>query len=360
MDKKKRILGIDLARALAVFGMIVVNFKIVFGMEGESWLKPIAGLLEGKAAATFVFLAGVGIALMSNKAVQQNDLKQLKVIRKRILKRALFLGLVGLSYIVIWPADILHFYGVYLLFALVLLQASQTLILSVAIGLIFSYPILMGLIDYEQGWNFETLAYVDFWSFEGFFRNLFYNGFHPVLPWAAFMLVGLWFGRMDLRDTNLIKKALKWSLFVFILAQCISWGMIELLSIEDPSIKGELKEILCTSPMPPLPIYMISGSSIAICTLCCCVLLANRFTDQKWLDALVKTGQLALTFYIAHVVLGMGLVDAFGAKELGAYPIGFSIVYAFVFCIVCVLFAVVWRQYKKIGPVEWLMRKLTN
>jgi uncharacterized protein len=30
----KRIIGIDVARALAVIGMIIVNFKVVFGEKG--------------------------------------------------------------------------------------------------------------------------------------------------------------------------------------------------------------------------------------------------------------------------------------------------------------------------------------
>ncbi|MFT7429277.1 MAG: hypothetical protein ACI9IZ_001774, partial [Nonlabens sp.] len=33
---KKRIIGIDVARALAVIGMIIVNFKVVFGENGLS------------------------------------------------------------------------------------------------------------------------------------------------------------------------------------------------------------------------------------------------------------------------------------------------------------------------------------
>ena len=35
---KKRIIGIDVARALAVIGMIIVNFKIVLGENGNEIL----------------------------------------------------------------------------------------------------------------------------------------------------------------------------------------------------------------------------------------------------------------------------------------------------------------------------------
>ena len=66
---KRRIIGYDLARALAVFGMVVVNFKIVKGAEdnGPAWLVSLVGLLSGRAAATFVVLAGIGISLLTQK-----------------------------------------------------------------------------------------------------------------------------------------------------------------------------------------------------------------------------------------------------------------------------------------------------
>lgn len=52
---KKRIIGYDLARSLAIFGMIIVNFKIVMGAQdqGPGWLVNLIGLLDGRAAATF-------------------------------------------------------------------------------------------------------------------------------------------------------------------------------------------------------------------------------------------------------------------------------------------------------------------
>jgi len=100
---KKRIIGIDVARALAVIGMIIVNFKVVFGENGNQILKNITHLFDGKAAATFVVLAGVGIALMSNSAVKKNEVEKLNKIKAGIFKRALFLFAIGLSYIILNP-----------------------------------------------------------------------------------------------------------------------------------------------------------------------------------------------------------------------------------------------------------------
>lgn len=66
---QKRIIGYDVARALAVFGMVIVNFKIVMGAEqnGPDWLVSLVGMFDGRAAATFVVLAGVGVSLTSRR-----------------------------------------------------------------------------------------------------------------------------------------------------------------------------------------------------------------------------------------------------------------------------------------------------
>ena len=206
---KKRIIGIDVARAVAVIGMIIVNFKVVLGQNGESWLKHFAKAFDGKAAATFVVLAGIGIALSTNSALKNQDYTKLQKARNKIIKRAIFLFIIGLSYIWIWPADILHFYGIYMLVTLFFINRSSKQILTGVACLILLFPTLLFVIDYETGWDFTTLDYLDFWTVEGFFRNLFFNGFHPVVPWTAFMLFGLWFGKQALNEEVFLKKGFK-------------------------------------------------------------------------------------------------------------------------------------------------------
>ena len=356
----KRIIGIDVARALAVAGMIIVNFNIVIGSKGDGLARSFMSLFEGKAAATFVVLAGVGLALLSKKAVDQEDLTKIKQARVRILKRAAFLFIVGISYIVIWPADILHFYGVYMLFVIVLLRSKQSSILISALLLIFLYPFLLFIIEYETGWDFETFSYIDFWSPIGFFRNLFYNGFHPVIPWSAFMLVGFWFGKFNLNDDKLIKKIMISGIAIFMIMQIISYSLINSLSGGDEAAETELSFILETSPMPPFPIYMISGSCIALFIISGCILLAKKFEESWLIKALNQMGQLALTFYVAHVVIGMGLMELISPEEMGTYTANFSLAYAITFSIACLLFAVIWKRKWKSGPLEFLMRKLTD
>jgi len=79
-----RIIGIDVARALAVIGMVIVNFKVVLGEKGQNWVKLLASVFDGKASATFVVLAGVGIALGTNSALRNNDLSKLRVAKIKL------------------------------------------------------------------------------------------------------------------------------------------------------------------------------------------------------------------------------------------------------------------------------------
>ena len=101
---------IDLIRGIAVLGMIFVNTRYLFAAQsdGEDWLTFLSSLLDGRPAAIFIVLSGIGVSLMVNRCKSGIDLK---VCRVKLLKRAAVLfsfGLVLLSY---WTADILHFYG---------------------------------------------------------------------------------------------------------------------------------------------------------------------------------------------------------------------------------------------------------
>ncbi|PKG41428.1 DUF418 domain-containing protein [Psychroflexus sp. MES1-P1E] len=357
---KQRIIGIDVARALAVIGMIIVNFKVVFGENGRPWVRAFAGIFEGKAAATFVVLAGVGLALMTNSAIKNKDQAKLKVAQKRIAKRAVFLFFIGISYITIWPADILHFYGIYMAITLVLLTCKERTILISGICIILVYPILITILNYETGWIFATLDYQDFWTFKGFMRNLFLNGFHPVLPWTAFMIFGYWFGKQDLHNDKFVKKTFWMSTLIFISIQVVSYLSISILSEGNQEAALELTEILGTDPMPPLPIYMFNGIAIAFALISACILIAKKFENSFIIDALNKTGQLALTFYVAHVIIGMGIIELINPSKIGNYSIEFSVIYAFQFSLLCILFAIIWRKYNKSGPLEWVVRKITD
>ncbi|PCE66191.1 DUF418 domain-containing protein [Sediminicola luteus] len=352
----KRIHGIDLARALAVFGMVIVNFKLVLGKSGPTWAINSLAILEGKAAALFVILAGTGLGLLTKSAFETPDPLKMRKAKKGIIIRALLLFVLGLAYMPLWPADILHFYGIYMLCTLPLLCLNPKRILPFSLFLILGYVFVLFLFDYEKGWDFEAMAYPGFWTWDGFIRNLFYNGFHPVLPWTAFMWIGLWLGRQDLHDQNGLRKILVRSLAIFTMGWLISKGLLYLLTTA--SENAEFAELFSTAPMPPLPLYMISASALGVAMVCGCILLAKSFETNPMVKVLVKTGKLALTFYVAHVVLGMGLAYTFFENELSS--LSFSMPYALAFCLLSMVFAHLWLKRFTLGPLEWGLRKLAE
>ena len=111
-----RLDGLDLARFVAFAGMVVVNFEIAMGAEnGGGALGLVTGALEGRAAATFVVLAGIGLGL---SAIRGDHAQTVAVT----IKRAVFLLVLGLLNSLVFDADILHYYAFYFLLGISLLR----------------------------------------------------------------------------------------------------------------------------------------------------------------------------------------------------------------------------------------------
>ena len=356
--KQQRIIGIDIARALAVIGMVIVNFKIALGTNGNHWVNEIAGVFDGKAAATFVVLAGVGIALMTNGSFREKKREEMKKKQVQLLKKAFFLFVVGVSYTWIWPADILHYYGVYMVFALFFMYLPLRQLLSSSLLIVFIFPTLLLVFDYEYGWDFKALSYWDMWSFNGFVRNLLFNGFHPVFPWVAFIIFGIWLGRQELSNSKVQRRLFTRALIAFVCIQLISILLQTSMDRIVPNESESLGILFGTVPMPPLPLYMLNGASIATMIIIGSIWIGTNFEFSWWAQALKSTGQLALTFYVAHVVVGLGVIEIFGSQDFGEYSIGFSLGYALVFSLGCVLFAKVWLRNNEVGPLEYVMKRL--
>ena len=66
-SSSNRLEGLDLARAMALLGMVLVNFRIAMGVltGGPDWLKAMLDELEGRSAASFVVLAGMALLIKS-------------------------------------------------------------------------------------------------------------------------------------------------------------------------------------------------------------------------------------------------------------------------------------------------------
>jgi len=118
-----------------------------------------------------VLLAGIGISLLSGNARRSNTPQATVPIRNTLLKRALFLFVVGLLYTPVWPADILHFYGVYIAVAALLLTSSIRKLSILSFLLMVGFVFMFFAFNYEHEWNWETLEYAGFWTPGGMIRD---------------------------------------------------------------------------------------------------------------------------------------------------------------------------------------------
>lgn len=355
-----RIIAYDVARAVALFGMVFVNFKITVGAEtaGSDLLGSLVGMLEGRAAALFVILAGAGLSLLSAKGREAGDRERLSRDRAVIWRRALFLFVFGLLYTPIWPADILHFYGVYLLFGgLMLTRSNRTLLAASSAFVLFAYGLLFTL-DYAVDWNFTTLEYRDFWTLTGLFKHLFFNGFHPVFPWCAFLFFGMWLGRLDLNQASIRRRLWPAALVVFVAAEWIGPILLTPMLTALEIGAEDVAALVSRAPMPPTPFYVCSAGATGCMVLLACFPLCENLGSGRRLQPFVATGQMALTLYVAHVLIGMGGLEAAGL--LGGQSLAFSVLAALAFCAGSVAFATFWRAKYRHGPVEWFMRKATG
>lgn len=346
-QEHNRLEGLDLARFIAFVGMVIVNFKIVMGAEeGTGMLATFTSAFEGRAAATFVVLAGVGLGLAGQKGLNQT--------LWLTTKRALFLLVIGLLNMLIFEADILHYYAFYFLFGAMLLPLSTRALVGGILLLNLVFVAMILALNYDAGWNWDDYSYSGFWTPLGFIRNLFFNGWHPVIPWLGFVLFGIVLSRQSLgaRRTQLIlfiggAVALFW-------AERASGLLEDVFAAVDP----ELAILATTDPVPPMPLYFIAGIGAASMVVGLCLLAENSMKRIGLLNFVAPAGRQSLTLYIAHILVGMGSLEALGL--LGGQSVNQAVIAALLFCLAATLYAYLWAKVFKRGPIEAAMRKLAG
>lgn len=340
-----RLLGLDLARVVASVGVVIVNFKVVMVSEPvlASGLSLFTGALEGRAAATFVVLAGIGLGLTVSFGGAQNSIST-------TIKRALFLLIIGLLNTLIFSADILHYYAFYFLLGAFLLPFSNRLLAAFIVAINVVFVALLFSLDFDLGWNWQTLVYADFWTPTGFTRNLFFNGWHPVFPWLSFLLAGMIFSRLELSKRATQMKMVWYGLGGLISVELVSRGFIAAIGQGDK----ELIAILGTGPVPPMPLYILAGISAAMVAIGLCLRFANSLEKARVLKYLLPAGRQTLTLYFAHIFIGMGALEAFGM--MGGQTLETAVFAAILFCAAAGIYAYLWAKVFKRGPVEAVMR----
>jgi len=358
-----RILGLDLARALAIFGMLTVNFRAkLTGEELPEWLLHLAEQIDGRAAALFVFLAGMGVALLTGKSRRWGDPAALRADRFLLLRRALFLFVIGMAFRQIWDFDILHFYGVYLFAVSFLFAARERWVVAIIAALTFLFPLLYYVLPGQFG--------IPFWGTTESLHpreiaiDLFFQGYHPVAPWFAFLLAGMLVGRLDLSARRTRRRMLVAGLLLVLVSEALAqlllnFGGLKLAFALGPRETVEAAaDVFGSDPYPPMPLFVTVGIGWALTVSSLCLGIAGRWGKRPWLTPLIHTGQLALSVYIFHGTVGIWAPGWFGYEPPQSLP--WVLGYCVIFYAVTILLATLWRRAFARGPVESAMRWLTG
>lgn len=340
----QRLDGLDFARFVAFVGMVLVNFRIVLAPTAEGGFTT---LFEGKAAASFVVLAGLGLGLAAKKM----DMRRIVPLT---IMRALFLLALGLANTLIFDADILHYYAFYFLVCALFFRSGTTVLFTAVFAINVIFMAMMLFLNYDAGWNWDTFTYTDFWTAEGFVRNLMFNGWHPLIPWSSFMLIGFWLARIRLFKVRVQNRLIIIGGGLVLVAEILSAALSYPLALAAP----ELLDLAKTAPIPPGPLYILSGVGVACFLTGLCLRFSEPLRQVRLLPLLSPAGRMTLTLYIAHIYIGMGLMD-----ELGLIGVGTAeqaVVWSLSFCAAAAVMAFLWSRRFRRGPLEMLMRKVSG
>lgn len=351
---RKRVVGLDVARALAVLGMTVVHFNLVMTAGGtpRKWSAVMMFLLDGRPAAVFVMLAGMGVSLLSAGADRAGTPAMTDAMLRR---RGLLLLLLGFLNLMIWEGDILRVYGVSLLLVPWLIRRSGRTLLTVAGVVAALFCVLFSLLDYSRNWDWSAMKYHGLWTVPGAVRNLFFDGFRSVFPWSGLLIFGLWLGRLDWSRSKVARTAV-WGGMGTVAATALASSLLVGWTEQHPQPGLDRESAVALFgllSMPPLPLFLFDAGGCALAVTGACILAAERWRQSLPVRALAATGRMAFTWYIGHIVLGLGGIVALGWTE--STP-GQALAAAGAFFLAAMMVSLWWTGRFAHGPLEFLLR----
>jgi uncharacterized membrane protein len=363
---KSRIMGVDIARGLALLGMVAVHTFPDLNADGTpSMAWAVAG---GKAVALFALLAGVSLAFMTGGR-HPIEGRARTAAAAGLAVRALLIGFIGLAlgYIGETVNVILPYYGVLFLLAVPLIGLRPRVLACLAIVIALVVPVFTLMI---RAYIPEVALYNNptFGSLLHPYQlavTLLITGVYPVLAFMAYICAGLAIGRLKLSSTRVAARLLGGGLALAISAWVISsvllldlGGLQQLRDAASPGTdpKQLTDNVLLWSPPDNIsfsswwwlavraphtvsPIDLLQTMGVAMAVLGA-ILLLTRVAIPV-LRPLAAAGSMLLTLYSTHVVY-------MAFDPLSDYPFISYIVQI----TAAVVFAVIWQHLIGRGPLE--------
>ncbi len=358
MIEDRRIPGFDVARAFAIAAMILVNFDVIMGARAGPmpWTASAVEFLYGRAAATFVMLAGVSLSLMAGRRKTSLDGQPLD---SYLIRRCVLLLMTGLMLSLWWDADILHFYALFIAAGIWMMSRSDTCLRWVTvIAIALSIPASAGLtVAYDLS---DQLHWIDHFDWGGrLLLDFWTSRYYSVLPWISFFMVGLLVGRRATSDLGFFRRCAVVGVLGFIGVEMFSVVMIGWVGSVELVIPGNVWLTLIRSeafPVTPLFVFSAGASSIAVIGFAATVSSTPRIT--RFLAPAAAFGRLSMTMYMAHLVLAAMISDWLDAMSLSVTTL--HVVFAAIlFCCAGICFAVIWLRFFRRGPLEILFHQFS-
>lgn len=338
-----RIAGIDLARGLAVIGMLAAH---LYALPALDLLRPATwgGIADGRSSILFALLAGVSIALVTGgRTPVRGDARS--VAARRLVVRAIVLWVIGILLVltgvpvyVILPA-----YAILFLLAVPLIGASGPVLLALAA--------VLGLV---MPWVLPLLNALPVWTRPG--ANELFLGLgwaYPFPVWVAFIVAGMAIGRSDLRAASTAVVLLSVGLALAAVA-----GIVGTLLATRP-LDPYLAQVLSTEPHGSGVLEVIGSGGVAAAVLGACLLVCRIPLLASVLLPLRAVGSMPLTAYVGQIV-AWAVVAALTIGQVSDLE-GFRALHPFwPFVIGTLVFATAWALLRGRGPLEslvaWLVR----
>jgi len=373
-----RLTGIDVARALALFGMMATH--VLSGAASEQGVgEAVHQVVGGRAAALFAVLAGTGLALAGGG--HRPDPLRISRLRRTTAVRAVCLLGIGLTLgLLDTPvAIILAYYGLLFLCAIAFLGLGFRAAATGAAGCAVLAPVLsywlrggLGL-EERPGSNLS-------WSSLGdpvqVGRHLLLTGYYPVLTWTAYLFAGLALGRLALRDgrvcaavaaTGAGLAAGAWLLSVWAVRAAGGFDHLvtsDLLSRYTHDGRTPNDSFYCTGPVND-PwwllvrvahsgsitdlVHTIGTSLLVIGLTLLCVRALQRSAARVGVRMLAAAGSMTLTLYCLHAVAVGFNAGAGSGLIVPAWP------YLVLNVVGAVILALLWGAPERRGPIEELI-----
>jgi len=335
-----RVRGIDLARGLAIVGMVAVHIgpTDITGLAGRLYAAP-----HGRASLLFVLVAGLGVSLLARSRSGTRSSTGWRLGWRALLLLPAGLALQTLDHGV---NVILQEYAVLFLLAILALRLSDRWVLSLAgtAALIGPLIILWGQLEAPAVFDRSSVTFADGPS--QIVHGLLMSGPYPVVTWVAPFLLGMWLGRQDLGSRRVAIRMVLVGGAVASVALLTARGLIAVLG--PPIVGGDVRSLATSAAHSQMPLWLIGGTGTAVFVLGVCLLLADALPRATW--PMRALGQLALTAYIAHL-----LALHLAAPQLTSDDLGEAVALLLGFVVVLAVMATAWRARFARGPLEQVL-----